>query len=450
MPTHRQAPAWADGLWLLCLALYILAGAAIVPFHGDESTQIFMGRDYHYLAQEGDLDKILYGNPHERHLRVLNGTIAKNIYGWLQWLNGIGPGDINPDWDWGRDYAANQAAGALPDADLLRQSRLASALQLALAAAAFFQFVKLATNRPTAWLASLLFALQPNLLINGRRAMMEGSHILGMTLVLLAAVWLLRERRWWQYALLGFCAGLAVAAKHPNAIICGLVYLALARQPLWQLARSCFGSGRGNWRGAGRQLLGLALAGLLAALVFLLLNPAWWRNPLAVAQEVVAGRQSLLQDQVRIFGGYESFSAQISGFFEFVFMGARQYFEVDAWQDYAPVTAQIAAYESSGLAGLLVISGSGRLGALSLLLCGFGAMSLLRDPGPGSQVKWLLGIWIIGSALSTLWLTPLPWARYYLPLLPALILLVSIALHHLAQWLAAKRVSDSDGVALLD
>ena len=451
MPSLRTLPAWADALWLGCLALYIMAGAAIMPFHGDESTLMLMGSDYHYLAVERNLDKVLYDSdwrfkPHEQHLRIVNGTLSKYIYGWLQWLNGVAPDELNSNWDWSRGYNYNAARGAIPDADLLRQARLASALQLTLAAAAFFQFVKLSLDRPCAYLAAAMFALQPNMLINGRRAMMEGSHILGLMLLLLAAVWLMKERRWQQYALLGFCAGLAIAAKHTNVIICALVFLACAREPVWQLLR---------WHGeAGKRQLKalgwLALAGAMAIMVFMLLNPAWWREPLAVAQEVVAQRERLLQNQVKAFGGYESFAEQLSGFFEFVFVGARQYFEVDAWTQYDVISAQIADYERSGLAGVLFIGASGRLGLLVMLLSLAGALMLARDASVSREARWLLLIWMAGSAFSTLWLTPLPWARYYLPLLPVVILLAAYALVRVARALLRNPISSADGFALLD
>ncbi len=451
MPTLNKLPRWVDALWLACLALYIVAGAASAPFHGDESTLLLMGLDYHTIFVDGDLDRILFDRtwqvaPYEQHLRLLNGTVSKTIYGWLQALNGIGPRDLNRNWSWELGYDANVARGAVPESELLRQARLASALQLALAAALFFQFVRMTTNRPTAYLASALFALHPNMLINGRRAMMEGSHILGLMLVLLAAAWLLQERRWWRYGLLGVCAGFAIAAKHPNTVICALVLLALARQPTWQLLRSL---GK-DWLPSLRQLAGVVLAGLITVIVFLLLNPAWWREPLDIAQHVVVQRQQLLQNQVDAFGGYGSFAEQVSGFFEFVFVGARQYFEVAGWANYDVITSQISVYEQSWLAGLLFIGESGRLGVVCLLLSVFGAFTLARDRDISRDTRWLVLIWIFGSALATLWLTPLPWARYYLALLPALILLVSYALIRLAQSLIRDPYARADDFAVLD
>ena len=40
--------------------LYVIAGATITPFHGDEATQIYMSRDYAYQFLQGDLARIYY------------------------------------------------------------------------------------------------------------------------------------------------------------------------------------------------------------------------------------------------------------------------------------------------------------------------------------------------------------------------------------------------------
>ncbi len=428
MSTLRKLSRRADALWLGCLALYLIAGATIVPFHGDESTLMVMGRDYHYIFVEGDMSKIHFdrhwrNNPSEQQLRILNGTVSKTIYGWLQVINGFRLPDLNRNWSWGKNYDANAERGAIPDAELLRQARLASSLQLALAAALFFHVVKSTLNRPTAYVAVTLFALHPNVLINGRRAMMESSHILGLMLVLIAAVWLIQERRWWRYLLLGACAGFAVAAKHPNVTVCALVFLACSVDPLWQLIR---GSEKDRQKPA-LDLAGLAIAGMAAGLVFLILNPAWWGDPLAITPEVIKLRQGLLQEQVNIFGGYTSFADQANGLFQYVIASERQYFEAPNWATYDAIATQIAVYEQSGLAGLLFIGSSGRLGLVCLLLAIYGAIHLARNRSVPVEYRLLLLIWIVGSAPVTLRLNPLPWARYYLPLLPAVIVLVSYA-----------------------
>ena len=434
-----------DALWVALLSLYILAGARAVPFHGDESTLLYMGRDYRYLFVDGDLARLRYDphwrvSPAEQHLRLLNGTISKTIYGAVAHGMGFAAHELNEQWHWGRDYDWNALRGRVPDSELLYRARLASSAQLALAAACVFLLVRITLGRPTAWLAVALFVMHPNMLINGRRAMMEGSHILGLTLALLAAAWLLRERNWRRYALLGVCGGFAMAAKHPNLVACVCALFACAVMPAWHLLRN-------REKRALRDLAGVACAGILMLAVFLLLNPAWWSAPAEIPALVLEMRAELMQGQINAFGGYNDFSEQLSGFFEFVFMGVRQYFEVDHWTTYARITEQINAYESSGLAGTLFIGESGRLGLASLLLSLVGIVTLWRDKSALMERRLLLLAWIFGAALFTLAATPLPWARYYLPLLPGLAILVSHALVTLVRWL--WRNSRNHGFALL-
>ena len=439
--------AWqvrADALWLGLLAVYVLAGARVMPFHGDESTLIYMGRDYFYLA-EGDWARLQYDpawaiSPAEQHLRLLNGTISKTVYGAVAASMGYRPQTLNEQWAWHRDYAGNAQQGRFPDADLLAGARLASSAQLALAAACFFLLIRMTLGRPTAYLASAMFALHPNILINGRRAMMEGSHLLGIMVVLLAGAWLLQERRWTRYALLGVCMGFALAAKHPTLTVCAAVTLAVAVAPAWRLLRH-------SESRAIRDLAGLALAGVLAIAVFLLLNPAWWNAISELPPLVLDLRADMLQGQVEAYGGYTSFGEQVAGFFQFVFVGERQYFEVAQWTSFEPITAQIAAYEGSGWAGALFIGESGRLGLVCLLLAAAGVVSLGRDSRALAEHRLLLLLWMGVTALVTLVITPLPWARYYLALLPALMLLLSQALVGLAGWLRRNTRTRGYGVA---
>ncbi len=413
----NRFPKWIDFLWLLLLAAYVLAGASLVPFHGDESTQIFMGRDYYYLFQEGDLPKVLYDSAwssrqDEQHLRLINGTVSKTIHGWLAASKGIRLEQINGHWDWELDYAENRELGRIPDRSLLDAARLASSAQLAMAAAALFALVNISIGKPEAYIASAIFALHPAILINGRRAMMEGSHLLGMMLVLLSAAWLLQGRRWWKFVLLGLVSGFAVAAKHPNAFVLALVFLACAALWLYQTARMPGQAGQKT----ARSLVGLLAAGGLALFTFYLMNPAWWQAPLDSAAEVLRLRVDLLNEQAALYGGYASSAERIEGFLEYAFFDRSQYHEVAQWAGNDAIRAQINAYETSGFAGFAI---AGKLGGLVMaLLSLWGIVYLARAPQIDSKYRWLLLVWGVGIALITLLVTPLPWQRYYLPALP--------------------------------
>ena len=434
----RHAPAklqrCLEALWLAGLAAYVLAGTTLVPFHGDESTQIYMGRDYFYLFQDGDPEAVSYDStwikrPTEQHLRLINGTVTKTIHGFLAASAGMSRQEINGQWDWALDYAANRALGNIPEGQLLARARLASAAQLAASAALFYILTRMTIDRPTAIVASGLYALHPALLLNGRRAMMEGAHMLGMMLVLVAAAWLLRERRWWKFVLLGVASGFAVAAKHPNAFVVALVFLACAALWLYQAAKL---PGRERRRPA-QSLLGLLAAGGLALFSFYLMNPAWWAAPLDSAAELLRLRVDLLNDQVALYGGYESSAERIGGFLEYAFFGRSQYYEVAQWAGFDAIRAQISAYESSGLAGQAI---AGELGGLVMLgLALLGTVYLARAPQIDRTHRWLLLVWGGGVAAITLLLTPLPWQRYYLPALPFAQLAAACAFTHLVRLL---------------
>ncbi len=454
-------PRWGgDVLWQALLCLYIMGGAAIVPFHGDESSKIYIGRDYYYLFLEGDRSKLSQqskrsDNSSEYHTNLASGSISNMIYGWLAASSGYAMTELNKDWHWGLDYSENLASERVPEARLLRSARLASAAQLAAAAALLYIFACMTISRPTAWLASLLFAIHPSLLLNGRRALQEGSHMLGTMLVLVMAAWIIRQGRWWQYALLGICAGWAIAAKHTSAFLVALVFLALGALSVYEQLRAS------DKRKLG-PLAGLSMAGLMVSiitlLVFYLLNPGWWDAPLQSAQSVMSERAALLQRQVGVYGGYQSLGQQVKGYYRFVLLGERQYYEDQQWAGYPEISRQIQHYEGSGWAGA-AIGGNALLAlAMSLLVAG-GIFLLLGDCyvslRNSALLLWGGGIIPLSRACAITWqnralvlfwgggitalvfaLTPLPWARYYLPVLPFTLMMASYALTSMAQIIA--------------
>ncbi|MBZ0297337.1 MAG: glycosyltransferase family 39 protein [Anaerolineae bacterium] len=400
------------------LALYILAGTPLVPFHPDESTQIFMSHDYAYQFIERDLSKIRYSDPPQRdteqELRLLNGTINKYLIGLAWHLNGFNADDLNEQWDWGADWDYNLRAGHLPALDLLHVARWPSALLLAAGVIVIFALGWQLGGRPVAYFASLYYALNPALLLNGRRAMMEGSQIFFALLVVLAGVWFVRRYSWRAVLLLGVAAGFALASKHTTVFTVAPVFaicivLILARRQTRPLGK-------------------LFAAGVIGLAIFYALNPAWWGNPISRATTVLELRQDLLTTQTEVFGHYEHIVDQSAGFARQTLMNLTQYYEVSGWD--ALIGDQIAHYESSPWHGVS-IGGSVIGGLVMLLLVGFGLLALWRHRH--RQVvsgRWLIGGWALAVSVFTLVLTPLEWQRYYVPVYPALGLLAALGLAH--------------------
>lgn len=398
-----------DVLLVCALAGYVLAGTALAPFHGDESTLIYMSRDFFAQFVQGDVARLRYSSPpasaQEQELRLLNGSLSKMLIG-LSWaLHGGGSEDINEQWDWGADWDYNQRTGHAPTHDLLLAARLPGALLLASGVIAMFGLGWALGGRPAAWGAALLFALHPALLLNGRRAMMESALIAFSLLMVLAAIWWARARRGqgWAALLFGAASGLALASKHTALFAVVPVFAAAG---VIALARP----------GRARRLAQLALAAAAAVLIFYALNPVWWGDPLARPAEVLALRTRLLEGQTAAFGGYSGIPDALAGFLRQTFAGAPQYYEDPRWAGW--IGGEIAAYEASGLAGVTPgIVG----GAVLLVLAGIGLAALAwRRTGAAGVI---VGAWALSAVGAALALTPVEWARYYLPaVLPTLAL----------------------------
>ena len=424
-----KLPRWFDALFVALLVIYILAGKSATPFHGDESTLIYMSRDYAYQFLQGDLEQVIYHNPPispaEQELRLLNGTVSKYLYGLAWHLGGFTVDDLNEQWDWGGDWNYNQSTGHAPSDALLQISRIPSALMLAVGAVIIFVLGNKLGGRPVAYLTSLYFALNPTLLLNGRRAMMEGSTIAFSLLAVLAGVWLLEKRRWWTALLLGVAAGAALASKHSAAFTLAAVFGACALYPFiaWIVER--FRRRISPFSAVLRVYLLLGIAGLVALGVFYALNPAWWGDPITRVGEVLDMRTRLLTAQTADFGGYTDLTDALAGFFQQVFINQPLYYEVPAWSAY--IAEPIARYEASPWHGVSLggsIIGAGLLMALTLI----GLYGVARAQSASGAVRWLIGLWALAMLVSTALFTPLEWQRYYIPAYPAVGLLASFAI----------------------
>lgn len=440
----------------MLLAGYVLAGTAEVPFHGDESTQIYMSRDYAYQFIQHDLNQLTYSDnptsPTEQQLRLINGTVNKYLIGLAWHINGMSLADINEQWDWGADWNYNQQNNHAPTPALLLSSRWPSSLLLAAGVAVMFALGQALGGRWTPYITSLYYALNPALLLNGRRAMMEGSFIFFSLLVLLVAIWLLQHPSLRRAILLGIVSGFALASKHTAVFTVVAVFAAILFYLMYQSVSSEDDDSVVDYV----LLPYLGFAAIATFGVFFALNPAWWGDPAARAQTVLQLRQDLLAGQTAAFGGYTHFGEQLGGFLRQSLIVYPQYYEVSGWDVY--LADQINRYEASVWRGVSI--GGSVVGAL--LLCGImaaGAWEWVKpiipqrvrhrlftrwlkadDEAvvelfpPVTGARWLVGVWVPVMILATLLLTPLEWQRYYLPVYPAIGLLAGLGVNALSKY----------------
>ena len=114
---------WPFFIILGILTSFYLWGVMTVPFHPDESTQLYMS---------GDLDQLLTDpfelafNPNavgdlKQHYRLIDAPLTRYILGFGRTIGGFAA--LHADWDWSKTWTENVQIGALPSEDLLYAGR---------------------------------------------------------------------------------------------------------------------------------------------------------------------------------------------------------------------------------------------------------------------------------------------------------------------------------------
>lgn len=395
-----------------------MAGVHLAPFHGDEAMQFHAAGDFATVFVERNpaaLGLHPDAEPGARSERLLlNGSITPWSIGLALHLAGRGSDGLPPEpgWNWELDYEANLAPGMRPAPQLLQLGRYPPALFFAFSIPLLYGIARHLGGTWSAALAAGLYALHPALLLNGRRAMMEGPLFFFGLLSVFCATMILRrrgldERRWWPA--LALAGGLALASKHSAPLFLGGALAWLWLDALLRRDR------RALQMTTGRCIV----AALLALAVFLALSPALWPDPPQMLLRLVQTRGDLLQTQVREFqpGGVGmSLAERLAHLVTQPFLEPPMFYELPSWADHAVIRAEVDAWRASPLAGLRADNVAGLFLTLMMLV---GLAHALRSPAQRGLLAWL------ALTVTALLLNPLPWQRYYLPLLPVTCLLAA-------------------------
>src|SRR5262245_43898754 len=131
-----------DAIWLLALAVYVLVGAPLVSFHGDETIQVYNSHDYATAFIQGHpLDLMIdFSQPMSSYyLRIHDSSIPRYSIGLAWHLAGLSESDLpTHGWRWDKNYDQNLALGLRPSPPLLNAARFALSSFLAVSVAAMF------------------------------------------------------------------------------------------------------------------------------------------------------------------------------------------------------------------------------------------------------------------------------------------------------------------------
>jgi 4-amino-4-deoxy-L-arabinose transferase-like glycosyltransferase len=415
---------WRAGVLAVwaAFALYAVAGTATVPFHPDESTFLYMSRDFDLLFLQGQPGAVAWqaeGQPPlVKRYRLLDAPLGRYLAGLGRALAGQPP--LGQDWDWSATWEANVAAGALPDSKTLANARLPATVLSALAGLLVYKIGARLSGRGTGATAALLFGLSGLVLLHGRRAMSEGPLLLFTVLT----VWLvLRDRP--NPVWVGLALAAAVASK-----LTALTLLPVAVVGLWLPAGQAL-RGPGGWRPAWRRL---AVFGVAAVLGLWALHPSLWPAPVAGLRAMQAARQSFFTEQAAFVQAVAPHVSWQGPGLRTLGMIYHTYFAPLAYADVGQYAAATAASEQRYAA--MPLNLGWHTASLPLNLIGGGLVLSLSVAGvieairqtrrwradlqndmPGIRARVVVATWTFASVVGLL-AVAVPAQRYYLPLVP--------------------------------
>jgi 4-amino-4-deoxy-L-arabinose transferase-like glycosyltransferase len=403
---------------IIVLSATYLAGLPAVPFHPDESTQIFMSADLELIFTQPTnvFWRSENSNDQRQRYRELDAPLTRYLIG----VGRLAAGSIAPlstDWDWTQSWQYNLDAGAFPGDKLLHTARIPLAFLFPFTLILLFLTAQSIAPKPTAWLAMLLYATHALVLLHTRRAMAEPVLLFTIILTLWSLV-RLRHAPWWA----AIPAALAFCAKHSAGIMIVPVIFAI----FWQTALP-----------VRQRVVQAALAGGLFIAIVFILNPFLWGNPLQAVRSALHQRADLVSRQVDELGRVnpekvlDSFPTRLAA------QVGQLFFIQPAIWDISNYAAEQHDEERAYLANPLhhlLRSPAGGVALMLFGLYGFVVGIMLAVQDPALRRALILIILANGMQLLTLLLfVPLPFQRYSLPLIPFICIWSAIGLWKIAE-----------------
>jgi hypothetical protein len=410
---------WAVGLLFILCILYYFVGIPRVPFHPDESTYLFMGSDIIQLFTNPSSlfwQSALEANARQ-HYREMDAPITRDLIGAGLLLGGYTPLDF--DWNWSKSWQENILAGALPDFSQLLIGRFSVAWLFPISLVLLFFIGKQLKQSSFGVLAAVLFASNALILLHTRRAMEESTLVFGVCIT----IWGLfsSENKPW-IAILG--AVLAFNAKQSAIALVPVVLLAICWPFLHPLS-------------VKRIIIrSVAFLVVFTALTFLF-NPFLFNHPIQAAQAALKARQSFISKQVEAFQSVAPDQVIYSPGERILAMIAQFYILPPSVEDIGNYQLEISLTKASYFEqpGMDLFRGF-IWGSISIGLTLFGiVLSVVKIFKHGLQREKMYVFLLLAFFLQILVLIitiPIPYQRYWIPLIPFTCIWTSIALFEMS------------------
>jgi len=308
---------------------------------------------------------------------------------------------LHSDWDWSLTWEQNLKIGAYPSQTLLKIARLIPTLLIPISIYLFYFAIRKILPKTPALIAVLFLGLNPLILLHGRRAMAESALLFGITLFLWSVT---RDRI--KPILVGIAIAIAFNAKQTGIFLIPAGIIAVCTLP-------------DEEQNLKNMLARSAVVLAVFLIITLLLNPFYWKSPFSAIIFGYQTRAQLLDLQLidHLGGSSPNILRQALNLISNVFMLPPAVSEIDNYL--GPLTRQIQVYRDilPHSWGRNLIGGSLQL---TIFLSGFYVL-YKRYSSHSKAIKNNLILLLITTFSLTsgiLIFLPLPWQRYFIPLIP--------------------------------
>ncbi len=390
---------------LVLYSLFFFGGVRQVPFHPDESTNLYMSSDFNkYFSHPSDLFWVPGDHSDQQRYRLVDAPLTRYILGAGRFL--VGLPSLPADWDWSKSWEQNRVAGALPDPKLLTVGRTTISIFLPLSLILIFLSGRISQHPLAGLFSAFLLGSNALVLVHGRRAMAEGILLFGVTLFIFSLYY--SDKNLWLPAV---SAALAFNAKHSAIALFPVGLLAVSIMPI---------AAEGKFRKFVRNPLLFSITFLI---IVLALNPILWNNPIGAARAMIAARSDLLDRQVAFARQVapqqimESPSQRLAVLVTHLFVSPPFFAEAG---NYLANTAESERIYMSSPANNLFrgLWGGGILLLFTLMGLVEGLQAIRKNDGV--QRRWMMLVLISTLCFVAVYLAAVPftWQRYVMPLIP--------------------------------
>jgi hypothetical protein len=381
--------------------VFFFSTILLVPFHPDESTQIYMSHDVGFIfTAPGSL----FFHPEttltpEQRYRLIDAPLPRTIIGITRGIFHLPL--LKSDWNWSLSWEDNKNNGALPANFMLLIARLSLAVFVPIGLVLNFLILRDIVIWPISLLATVVLGMNAIFLVHTRRAMAEGlSFCLFFTVIFV----IIRKPE--KAFLIGMLAGLAFQAKQTNLPVLIVPVI------IWII----------NGIKSNNTLLILKKILIFCGAIFVtyyVLNPVAWKDPFHVAILQVQHRLIFSQAQAADYQAISSslavstFPSRLAAWLANTFFATPAYYDIGNYsKDLASV---IKVYVSIFINRLF----TGWYSGLVILFFGlFGFLFSIRKIksviNPENRTLLVLFIASLLQTLFALFMFPITFQRYYL------------------------------------